>query len=181
MNQKHHWIISNKLKIQWCFFVLCFINLSCKSIKTDHKSVEKPTEKIEVLAFSSTKTDSFLLNNQAECKIIMQHVESKKANIFSKNKVFYPKSNTLEIPQIPQNQTYDDGRLHDGFSIASLVVGILGVPFYGKILGPIAIVLGVIGLFRSGKYKSRSGKGYAIAGIVLGIAAIVASFIIKNL
>lgn len=168
-------------KIQWFFYVLFIINSSCKSIKTDHKSVEKPTEKIELLAFSSPKVDSFLLNNQAECKIIMQHVESKKANIFSKNKAFDSKSNTLEIPQIPQNQTYDDGRMHDGFAIASLVVGILGVPFYGKILGPIAIVLGVIGLFRSGKYKSRSGKGYAIAGIVLGIAAIVASFIIKNL
>lgn len=181
MNQKHHWIISNKLKIQWCFFVLCFINLSCKSIKTDHKSVEKSIEKIEILAFSSPKTDSFLLNNQAECKITLQLIESKKTKIITKNKVLITTDKKLEIPQIPQNQTYDDGRLHDGFSIASLVVGILGVPFYGKILGPIAIVLGVIGLFRSGKYKSRSGKGYAIAGIILGIAAIVASFFIKNL
>lgn len=181
MIKKHHWIISKIRKIQWCFFILCFINLSCKSVKTIALVSEKTIEKIEIVAFSSPKADSFLLNNQVECKIESQSNEAKKVEIIlHKNKKNVSK-NALEIPQTPQNQTYDDGRMHDGFAIASLVVGILGVPFYGKILGPIAIVLGVIGLFRSGKYKSRTGKGYAIAGIVLGIAAIVASFFIKNL
>lgn len=48
----------------------------------------------------------------------------------------------------------------DGVSIAALVTGIIGT-------GPVALVLGIVGLNRV-KKSGRSGQGLAIAGIVLG-------------
>ena len=65
----------------------------------------------------------------------------------------------------------------DGFAITSFVVGILSVlcpcwPFF--IFPTIGIVFGIIGLSRMGKQPDvYSGKGLAIAGIVLGGLAIV--------
>jgi hypothetical protein len=58
----------------------------------------------------------------------------------------------------------------DGVSIAALVTGILG-------MGVIPIVLGVIGLRRT-KQKGTQGKGFAIAGIVLGSLEILAAIAI---
>ena len=53
----------------------------------------------------------------------------------------------------------------DGLSIAALVTGILG-------LGVVPIVLGIFGLKRT-KANGTSGRGFAIAGIVLGGIGIV--------
>jgi len=49
-----------------------------------------------------------------------------------------------------------------GFSVAALCCGILGFFFLPFLLGPLAIVFGVMGM-------KRSGRGMAIAGLVLGI------------
>ena len=54
----------------------------------------------------------------------------------------------------------------NGFSIASLVLGILGLFRYGWLLGPLAIILGIIGL-------NREGRGMALAGLILGILDII--------
>lgn len=48
----------------------------------------------------------------------------------------------------------------DGVSIAALVTGVFG-------LGPVAVVLGLIGVRRT-RGGARSGRGLAVAGIVLG-------------
>ena len=54
----------------------------------------------------------------------------------------------------------------NGFSIASLVLGILGLFSYGLLLGPLAIIFGIIGL-------NREGRGMALAGLILGIIDII--------
>ncbi len=54
----------------------------------------------------------------------------------------------------------------DGVSIAALVTGILG-------MGVVPLVLGIVGLNRT-KKTGRSGRGFAIAGVVLGSVSIVA-------
>lgn len=54
----------------------------------------------------------------------------------------------------------------NGFSIASLVLGILGLFRYGLLLGPLAIIFGIIGL-------NREGRGMALAGLILGIIDIL--------
>ncbi|ACZ29179.1 hypothetical protein Xcel_0139 [Xylanimonas cellulosilytica DSM 15894] len=61
----------------------------------------------------------------------------------------------------------------DGVSIAALVTGLLG-------LGPVPLVLGIVGVRRTGRTR-QAGRGLAVAGIVLGalqilvgVAAIIA-------
>ncbi|GEA87519.1 DUF4190 domain-containing protein [Cellulomonas cellasea] len=54
----------------------------------------------------------------------------------------------------------------DGMSIAALVTGILG-------LGFIPVILGVLGLKRT-KANGTSGRGLAIAGIILGVLSFIA-------
>lgn len=58
----------------------------------------------------------------------------------------------------------------DGMSIAALVTGILG-------LGVVPIVLGILGLKRT-KANRTSGRGLAIAGIVLGALSFIAWIVI---
>ncbi|HEX2902209.1 MAG TPA: DUF4190 domain-containing protein [Jatrophihabitans sp.] len=60
---------------------------------------------------------------------------------------------------------------NNGFAIAGLVCGIVGIFVANIILGPLAIIFGGIGLSRAN--RGGSGKGMAIAGIILGIIDIV--------
>ena len=65
-----------------------------------------------------------------------------------------------------------------GLAIASLVLGIVGLFFFGLILGPLAIVFGIISLNKVKKQpKVYAGKGMAIAGIVIGAIALVWSIV----
>lgn len=57
------------------------------------------------------------------------------------------------------------------FGVASLVLGIVGIFFAQIILGPLAIIFGAIGLNRAS--HSGQSRGTSIAGIVLGIIALV--------
>ena len=57
----------------------------------------------------------------------------------------------------------------DGVAIAALVTGILG-------MGVVPLILGIMGLKRT-KANGTSGRGFSIAGIVLGALAIVASIV----
>ena len=66
----------------------------------------------------------------------------------------------------------------NGMAVAALVCGIVGavlafIPFLffvGLILGILAIVFGAIGLSRAN--KGASGKGMAIAGLILGAVSL---------
>jgi hypothetical protein len=61
-------------------------------------------------------------------------------------------------------------------AIASLVCGIVGFIVFGVILGPLAVVFGSIGLSRAN--RGASGKGMAIAGLILGAIATVLAIIL---
>ncbi|MFE9364449.1 DUF4190 domain-containing protein [Streptomyces sp. NPDC006978] len=58
----------------------------------------------------------------------------------------------------------------NGLAIASLVCGIVGLIFFSVILGPIAIVLGALGLRQ---VAAKGGSGIAKAGLVLGIIDVI--------
>ncbi|MFI5758233.1 DUF4190 domain-containing protein [Streptomyces sp. NPDC051569] len=58
----------------------------------------------------------------------------------------------------------------NGLAIASLVCGIIGLFVFNVILGPVAIVLGAVGLRHS---ATKGGAGMAKAGITLGIIDLV--------
>lgn len=50
-----------------------------------------------------------------------------------------------------------------GYGIASLIISIIGIFVAGIILGPIAIILGLVGR------KKDDSKGLATAGLIIGI------------
>lgn len=81
-----------------------------------------------------------------------------------------------QMPQMPygQNQMYVKKPVN-GLAIASMVIGIVGIFFFSIILGPLAIVLAAFAL-RTGNEKS--GRGMAIAGLVLGIIDTVLAVIL---
>ncbi|WP_411575466.1 DUF4190 domain-containing protein [Streptomyces mutabilis] len=58
----------------------------------------------------------------------------------------------------------------NGLAIASLCCGIIGLFFLSVVLGPVAIVLGAVGLRQA---PAKGGAGMAKAGIVLGALALV--------
>lgn len=61
----------------------------------------------------------------------------------------------------------------NGKALAAYYCGVFSlIPFAGVLLGPIAVILGVLGLMHKKKYPKSRGTGHAIAGIVLGILAI---------
>ncbi|HVP12342.1 MAG TPA: DUF4190 domain-containing protein [Phycisphaerae bacterium] len=65
--------------------------------------------------------------------------------------------------------------MENNLATAALTVGILSVlSFCLPVLGPVAIGLGIAGIRRAGKLRGAgSGRGMAIAGIILGAAAVV--------
>ena len=72
-------------------------------------------------------------------------------------------------PQPPPRQS-------NGLAIASLVCGIIGLLVFGIILGPLAIIFGSVGISRAS--RGASGKGMAIAGLILGVIATVVAIIL---
>jgi hypothetical protein len=64
----------------------------------------------------------------------------------------------------------------NGLAIAGLVCGIVGLLLFGIVLGPLSLIFGWIGLNRS--RQGASGRGMAIAAIVLGILDTVAAVIL---
>lgn len=95
-------------------------------------------------------------------KIALKFVKRK----LKKNKDLSPKD-ALEQAQI------------DGLAIAGFVTGLVGIFIFGIILGILGIVFSAIALSRIRKEPEvRTGRGLAIAGLVLGIISVVGAFII---
>jgi Domain of unknown function (DUF4190) len=55
----------------------------------------------------------------------------------------------------------------NGLAIAALICGIIGLFIFEIVLGPLAIIFGGLGLRNARRGASR--RGFAIAGVVLGI------------
>ncbi len=77
----------------------------------------------------------------------------------------------------------------NGKALASYYVGVLSlIPCLGLILGPIAIILGFMGMSHAKKHPKARGTAHAIVGIVLGtlvllghLAAIILLFLLPRL
>ena|ERR1700688_3522039 len=71
----------------------------------------------------------------------------------------------------------------DGPAVVALVVGVLSIAtsviVVGIVLGPIAAILGYLSYRRIDSSAGRlRGRGLALAGLVLGIAGLAASFLL---
>jgi len=86
--------------------------------------------------------------------------------------------NSLPPPVPPSN--YESNQFagparHDGKAIASLVCGIVGLLFFGVLLGTVALVLGSKARNRINAQPERlKGSGMALAGMILGAIDLVA-------
>ena len=77
----------------------------------------------------------------------------------------------VQMQTPPPVQQAEDPKKHSGLSIASLVLGIVGLVSCGALMVPevLAIVFGLVGI-KDKKHK----RGMAIAGTILGVVSIVA-------
>jgi hypothetical protein len=58
----------------------------------------------------------------------------------------------------------------NGPALAAYYTGVFGlIPILGFLLGPIALVLGIVGLVKARRDPKAHGTGHAIAGILLGV------------
>jgi len=58
----------------------------------------------------------------------------------------------------------------NGPALAAYYCGVFGlIPILGFVLGPIAFILGIIGLIKKKKNPKVHGTGHAFAGIILGL------------
>lgn len=85
----------------------------------------------------------------------------------------YNNQNEIQNSNQSPNQ---DGKYH-GFAIAAMVCGIVGIVFFcvwyiSIILDILAIVFGTLVLKHNKKTNTNTGRGMAIAGLVLGIVSI---------
>jgi hypothetical protein len=121
--------------------------------------VNSQTESIGLTAIHESKNQStnsvkktVIIKNQLQTKLI-QPVVSK----------FVKKINNVKVKSKALSNSGDGGM---GFSIAALVLGIIGLFVLPWLLGPLAIIFGALGL-------NRGGRGMAIAGLVLGVIDLV--------
>lgn len=72
------------------------------------------------------------------------------------------------MPFTMEGTTLEAAGTSNGYSVASLVLGIIGIPaFFCVLPSVLAIVMGIIGVNQTGEGES-SGRSMAIAGIVTG-------------
>jgi hypothetical protein len=58
----------------------------------------------------------------------------------------------------------------NGPALAAYYTGVFGlIPVLGFVLGPLAFILGIVGLVKARRNPNAHGTGHAIAGIVLGV------------
>lgn len=62
----------------------------------------------------------------------------------------------------------------NGMALGAYYCGVFSlIPIVGFALGPVAVVLGIIGFIKAGKNPNAGGKGHAIAGIILGVLGVI--------
>ncbi len=83
------------------------------------------------------------------------------------------------MPFTMEGTTIEAGSAANGYCVASLVLGIIGIPASCTLIVPaLAVVFGVIGIAQINRSGSeRGGKGMAIAGIVCGTGGLLLSFV----
>lgn len=123
-----------------------------------------------------TAGDSLItLSKDIVSKIIYSNGSADSFNTVSSQEELVSEDRTEQASSEPTRRKFEF------FGIASVVVAIAGLFFFGYILGPLAALMGITSLLtmnhNPGRYK---GRGFAFLGIFLGIAAILVSLILMN-
>jgi hypothetical protein len=73
------------------------------------------------------------------------------------------------MPFTMEGTTLEAAGASNGYCVASLVLGIIGIPACFTLITPaLAVIFGIIGLNQVGASSQGSGKGLSIAGIICG-------------
>ena len=82
------------------------------------------------------------------------------------------------MPFTMEGTTLEAAGSSNGFAVASLVLGIIGIPASCAIIPPVlAVIFGIVGYTQISKANAEGGKGMAVAGIVLGVIGCVISLL----
>lgn len=81
------------------------------------------------------------------------------------------------MPFTMEGTTPEAAGSSNGFAVASLVLGIIGIPMFCFVLLPIlALVFGGIALAQMNQRQETAGRGIAIAGMVCGVVGLIIFF-----
>jgi len=86
------------------------------------------------------------------------------------------------MPFTMEGTTAQANGASNGFGVASLALGIVGIPFACTVIVPLlAIVFGAVAVYQTGKQPGqRGGRGLGIAGIVCGVIGLALAATIFN-
>lgn len=115
-------------------------------------------------------TQAFPNEDDLQDEMVSTNEENSSTSKANKNfqKLFSKHTSPLNSPNL------------EVFGLVSFISGLIGlIPFWGLLLGFISIITGIISLRKIAKNPGKFyGKGFAIAGIILGIIGIVISALI---
>jgi DNA-directed RNA polymerase subunit RPC12/RpoP len=130
--------------------------------------IKQDPHPVHAYAAAGDRAPRILRNTQG-----VQHIVCPRCNALSPMSA--NNCNACGMPFTMEGTTVDATGASNGFCVASLVLGIVGLPASCAVIPSIlAIVFGVIGLTQANKEGAESGgKGMAIAGIILGAVGCV--------
>ena len=139
------------------------------STENSYVEIAKPSQ-IETWEISKPKSTENPQNIQSDSKSLIKE-NTKKADV-----KISPKS--ILKPNKPSSSK--NGGEWDWASIVSLAAGVVGLFVAPILFGIVAIVFGAIGMSRTSNGKRR-GKGFAIAGLILGIIEVILIFLVVGI
>ena len=131
----------------------------------------------------SSETENLIASTSNEPSLIlaketMSKTESGLAKTHNDNQsnqsVFIPKNSVKSNPAKHDNARGYDGSKTETWSLVSFILSFLGfIPAIGIIFSILSIIFGLIGLGRINRSYGFKGKGFAIAGIIIGITGLI--------
>ena len=117
-----------------------------------------------VHAYAAAGERAPLIQRQDDGKQLIRCVKCQALNPITSNNC-----RSCGMPFTMEGTTLEAAGTSNGFCVASLVLGIIGLPASCTIVAPLlAIVFGALGYAQAGQNAEGRGRGMAIAGMALG-------------
>lgn len=155
-----------------------------KTKQNEILTVEEPKNSINTFENTESMPDEVITASVDHKQIILPSKE--KNNLLSSNKLNTSASKPTFKSEFKEGMKLilaneDETKVHY-FAITGFITSLLGIFLFGFILGVIAIIFSAIGLTKIKNEPTKwTGKGMAIAGLIIGIVEIIAWLIILAL
>ena len=124
-----------------------------------------------VVSFTSTPVGATEKSVKIESKLTVSNINIEKV-ILKNGSVEAATKQVVKQNTLTKSASNSGDLPLDAFALTGFIAGVLGLFLLPFLFGTVAVVFSAIGLARIGKGKSK-GKGFAIAGLVLGIISFV--------